>query len=127
MEPDSKYTTIASPTHIDKCCVDQVLDKDHQHVFTTALLNIIRTKVTETTLAQIVDGLPLEHIAFSLWAHRYTSEDPVATHTELCPGALDKTKAFREAFDPASMIVRTDVCRLVNPSHAVQVNTLTTD
>lgn len=119
MEPDPRYVTVAPPTHIDKCRVDQVLDKDHQHVFTTALLNIIRTKVTETTLAQIVDGLPLEHIAFSLRAHRYTSEDPVATHTELCPGALEKTKAFREAFNPASMIVRTEVCRLVDPTHAV--------
>lgn len=119
MEPDPKYITVAPPTHIHKCRVDQVLDQDHQRVFTTALLNIIRAKVTETTLAQIVDGFPIEHIAFSLGGHRYTSEDPVATHTELCPGALEKTKAFREAFDPASMILRTDVCTLVDPSHAV--------
>lgn len=113
MEPDPKYVTVALPAHIDKCRVDQVLDKDHQHVFTTALLNILRTEVAEITLAQIVDGLPLEHVAFSLRGHRYTIEDPVATHAQLCPGTLEKTKAFREAFDPALMSLRTDVRRLI--------------
>lgn len=119
MEPDPSYITVAPPIHIGKCRVDQVLDKDHQRVFTTALLNIIRTKVAETKLAQIVDGLLFEHIAFSLRGHTYTSEDPVATHTELYPGASEKTKTFREAFDPALMILRNDVCRLVDPSHVV--------
>ncbi|KAK7700269.1 hypothetical protein SLS64_011082 [Diaporthe eres] len=69
METDPRYVTAAPPKHIDKCRVDSVLDNDHQKVFTTALSNILRTKVAETTLAQIVDGLPLEHIAFSLRGH----------------------------------------------------------
>lgn len=118
METDPRYVTVAPPKHVDRCRVDNVLDKDHQEAFTAALSNILRTKVAETTLAQIVDGLPLEHVAFSLCGHRYTSDDPVATHTELCPGAMEKTKGFREGFDPALMTVRTDVCHLINPSHA---------
>ncbi|KAK7720728.1 hypothetical protein SLS63_009722 [Diaporthe eres] len=109
METDPRYVTAAPPKHIDKCRVDSVLDNDHQKVFTTALSNILRTKVAETTLAQIVDGLPLEHIAFSLRGHRYTSDDPVATHIELCPGSIEKSRAFRERFDPVLMTVRTDV------------------
>ncbi|KAI7783815.1 hypothetical protein LA080_011288 [Diaporthe eres] len=109
METDPRYVTAAPPKHIDKCRVDSVLDKDHQKVFTAALSNILQTELAETTLAQIVDGLPLEHVAFSLRGHRYTSDDPVATLTELCPGAIEKTKAFREGFDPALMTVRTDV------------------
>ncbi|KAG6362231.1 hypothetical protein INS49_010461 [Diaporthe citri] len=109
METDPRYVTVAPPKHIDKSRVDNVLDKDHQKAFTAALSNILRTKVAETTLAQIVDGLPLKNVAFSLRGHRYTSDDPVAEHTELCPDAIEKTRAFREEFDPALMTVRTDV------------------
>lgn len=116
METDSRYVTVAPPKHIDKSRVDSILDKDHQKVFTAALSNILRTEVAETALAQIVDGLALEHVAFSLRGHRYTSDDPVATHTELCPGTIEKTRAFREEFDPALITLRTDVCRLIDPS-----------
>lgn len=122
MEIDPRYVTVAPPEHIDKSRVDNVLDKDHQKAFAAALSNILRTKVAETTLAQIADGLPLEHVAFSLRGHRYTGDDPVATHTELCPGALEKTRAFREGFDPALMMVRTDVCHLIQLSHAAPVS-----
>lgn len=126
MEPDPRYVTVAPPTHIDKCRADQVLDKDHQRAFTAALLNILRTNVAEITLAQIIDGLPLEDVAFSLRGHRYTIEDPVATHTQLCPGTLEKAKAFREAFDPALMRLRTDVSRMIEAPSATPGYKLTT-
>ncbi|KAL2272443.1 hypothetical protein FJTKL_06564 [Diaporthe vaccinii] len=36
-------------------------------------------------------------------------EEPVFKHRELCPGVLEKTRAFRTAFDPGSLVIRTDV------------------
>lgn len=80
MNTNPRYVTVAPPKHIDKCRLDSVLEKDHQKVFTAELSNILRAKVEDTTLAQTVNGLPLEHVAFGLRGHRYTDDDAITAY-----------------------------------------------
>lgn len=109
MDDDSRWATVAPPEHLDTCCVSEVLDANHQTVFATAMSNLLSTEIAEQTFAQIIDGLPLEDVAFSLQVHQHTRSDPVASHVELCPGVLERTMMLRGAFDPRAMKMRTDV------------------
>lgn len=107
---DARWATVAPPAHLDSCCVGDVLDTSHQNVFATAMSNLLSTDIAEQTFAQIIDGLPLRDVAFSLRSPQYTRRDPVFAHTELCPGVLERTRMFRDSFSPREMELRTDVC-----------------
>ncbi|KAG6358643.1 hypothetical protein INS49_012161 [Diaporthe citri] len=109
MGDPSRWATVAPPDHIDTCCVCEVLDPNHQNVFATAMSNLLSTEIAERTFAQIIDGLPLKDVAFSMRTHEYTRYDPVFSHVELCPGVLERTRMLRDAFDPKAMELRTDV------------------
>jgi hypothetical protein len=106
---DPQWATVAPPEHLDSCCVSDVLDSDHLNTFATAISNLLSAEIAEQTFAQIIDGLPLRDVAFSLRGTEYTRRDPVFTHVELCPGVLEKTRLFRDNFNPRAMELRTDV------------------
>jgi hypothetical protein len=109
MAEDPRWATVPPPKHLDICCVSDVLDMNHQNAFATAMSNLLSTEIAEQTFAQIIDGLPLKHVAFNFRTHEYTRRDPVFTHEELCPGVLEKTRMFRDSFNPRAMELRTDV------------------
>ena len=98
--PDPRYFTLPPPAKVDRSTPDQVLDHLHQQKFRRAVLNVLSTSIAEQTLAQIVDGLPLRDVALDKRVHRHRIGEPVFNHTELCPGVLEKTMTFREAFEP---------------------------
>lgn len=100
---------MAPPQHLDTCCVSDVLDTNHQSIFAIAMSNLVSTEIAEQTFAQIIDGLPLKDVAFRLRNPEYTIRDPVFAHVELCPGVLEKTRMFRDGFNPKAMELRTDV------------------
>lgn len=109
MDDNSRWATVAPPEHVDTCCVSDILDTNHQSIFATAMSNLLSTEIAEQTFAQIIDGLPLKDVAFSLQTHEYTRYDPVFSHVKLCPGVLERTRMLRDAFDPKAMKLRTDV------------------
>jgi len=108
-DDDDDYITEKPPKTIEKVAAELALDEPHLRVFSQALSNILNTEIAETTFAQIVDGLPLADVAFSIRGRRDTKYDPVFKHTQLCPGAVERARAFREEFDPARLAVEEEV------------------
>lgn len=106
---DTRWVTVAPPEHLDCCRVSDVLDANHQRLFATAIWNLLSTDLAEQNFAQIIDGLPLKDVAFSLENPEYTRRDPVFTHVELCPGVLENTRMFRDSFNPRTLELRKDV------------------
>ena len=76
------------------------LGQDHLAAFKTALSNVLSTPLAESTLAQIMDGLP----TLDIW--RFYSNyrnDYISNHRGLCPGSLTVAIAFRARFNPNSL------------------------
>lgn len=73
------------------------LDAEHLEPFRRALFNLLSAPVAEFTFAQIVDGQPTS----SVYAddHYFREGLPVMHHKNLCPGSIEKTRAFRSGFD----------------------------
>lgn len=114
MKDKSRWKTVAPPARLETCCVSEVLDVNHQKIFATAMSNLLSTEIAEQTLAQILDGLPLRDVAWSLRAFDYNRSHPVFSHVELCPGVLEMTRMLRDALDPSAMVLRTDVSFIGN-------------
>lgn len=79
----------------------QDLDSEHGTPLRLALNNLLSTPVAEFTYAQIVDGMPVSDVYAE--DHWFLEDWPVMQHEELCPGALEKTRAFRSEFDYLSL------------------------
>lgn len=77
------------------------LDAEHLASLDRALANLLSTSNAEFTYAQIVDGMPTREIYVT--DHWFYEEFPVLDHEELCPGAMDKTRAFRSQFNIGSL------------------------
>lgn len=75
------------------------LDDDHQKILKRSLSRILATEIAEITYAQIVDGLPLYLVAYDSDAPPWGNH-PIKSHPDLCPGVLEKTREFRDNFDP---------------------------
>lgn len=63
--------------------------------------NVLSTDIWLETYAQIIDGLPIAHVA---WDRRETylfGDHPLDKHERLCPGTLDKAIELRDSWDPA--------------------------
>lgn len=74
------------------------LDQDHQEAITPAVTNVLDTQIALDTFAQIIDGLPLSDVAWDTRGTKLTPQHPINLHTQLCPGTLDKARAYRERF-----------------------------
>lgn len=92
-------------THLNSLCTAIMsltsLDQEHLASFKQALANLLSTPTAEFTYAQIVDGMPTRHTYIT--DHNFYNEFPVLDHEELCPGTMDKTRAFRSEFDILSL------------------------
>ncbi|KAG8166868.1 hypothetical protein KVR01_002557 [Diaporthe batatas] len=104
-----EYKTVPPPASIERSRAIEILDQPHTVRFCGAMMNILHSKPAEFTFAQLVDGLPLAKVASVSRALRY--EEPVRNHKELCPGAMDKVRALRDTFDPASLDLPVEVLR----------------
>lgn len=73
---------------------------EHRRVFYRATATILATDVAEVAYAQIIDGCPIEPPR-----HASTNALPIRpTHTELCPGMLEKAREFRDQFYPDILV-----------------------
>lgn len=73
------------------------LDLGHLEPFRRALFNVLSAPVAEFTFAQIVDGQPTSEVYAD--DHYFREGLPVMQHENLCPGSIEKTRAFRSGFD----------------------------
>lgn len=69
------------------------LDGEHLASFGQAMTNILSTPVAEFIFAQLVDGMPNSE-NYSRDHYYYLEEAPAMDHHELCPGSMEKTRAF---------------------------------
>lgn len=102
-QPDPLYVTVPPPKSINKIRAEHVLDDAHQRAFSRAVMTIISTPVAEETFAQIVDGLPLKNVFLETRSAQILKDDPIFNHAALCPGVLEKTRKFRDGFDPVGL------------------------
>lgn len=108
-QDDPKYANVPPPESLETSTAEQALDKDHLAAYLRAVTNVLSTELAESTFAQLVDGLPLWDVVYALDHYGLEENEPVYKHRTLCPGVLEKTRAFREAFDPARLEIRADV------------------
>lgn len=104
-EVNPRYFNVPPPTSIDRARADYILDAPHQRYFSRAISNILKTDIAEITFAQIIDGLPLYDVVNETRHGVYSSYigDAVLGHHVLCPGALGKTRSFRDEFNLLSI------------------------
>lgn len=77
---------------------DDDLDQNHREALDQAVKNVLSTDIALATFAQIIDGLPLSDVAWDTRGTKLTPQHPINLHTQLCPGTLDKARAYRERF-----------------------------
>ncbi|KAI5916985.1 hypothetical protein F4810DRAFT_698415 [Camillea tinctor] len=78
----------------------------HRDIFSRAIRNVLSTDISEITLAQIVDGLPLSEVERDTYTgHGYLSGDHPLNqkHKQLCPGVLEKTRQLYSDLDIDSL------------------------
>ncbi|KAM5354427.1 hypothetical protein ACJ41O_001076 [Fusarium nematophilum] len=83
-----------------KVAVGHSLTGPHLDAFKRAIWNIISTDIAEETYAQLIDGLPLAEVVQDDANADLPNEHPAHDHEEFCPGVLEKTREFRDSFDP---------------------------
>jgi hypothetical protein len=106
MGPDS------SPT----VAINSSLTGPHLDSFNHAITNILSTDIAKLTYAQLIDGIPLAKVARDDANRELPNDHPVHKHTELCPGVLERTREFRDSFDPGSLKIDAAVY-ILSPSH----------
>jgi hypothetical protein len=76
------------------------LQDEHRIIFTRAISRVLATDIAEVTFAQIIDGLPLASVAEDTAGAMLPDRHPLQrTHSEFCPGVLERTQEFRTEFD----------------------------
>ncbi|KAG8161472.1 hypothetical protein KVR01_008459 [Diaporthe batatas] len=106
---DPKYDTVPPPERLETTTAAQALDEDHLAAYSRAMKNVLSTELAETTFAQLVDGLPLYSVVSNLVHYELEKTEPAYNHRTLCPGVLEKTRAFHSAFEPDKLDIRADV------------------
>lgn len=79
----------------------EVFDPDHYHLLVKAIQNILSTELAELSIAQLIDGVPLMMWVFEGRGCLLEKGHPLLEQENLCEGALDQARLFRDAFDPA--------------------------
>lgn len=87
-----------------------ILDGECRELVARALRNTLSTEIVQSTLAQIVDGLPLPSVLEDTHGGLDLRPDhPLFTHELLCPGAFEKTKQLLERFNIDDLRFNTSV------------------
>lgn len=88
----------------EKATINNSLEGDHLDAFARADSNILSTEIAEVTYAQIIDGLPISSVALESASDPLPDLHPIHDHhKDLCPGVRERTRGFRERFDPGSL------------------------
>lgn len=89
-----------------------VLDQWHMAIFRNALENLLLTGVSESTYAEIIDGLPTldSWNEFHYWVPRTGNPIAELDHKELCAGSRVKAQKLRSQLDAYSLLFPSQVC-----------------
>ncbi|KAK0668876.1 hypothetical protein QBC41DRAFT_320805 [Cercophora samala] len=71
----------------------------HYALFIHAMKNVLSTEMAQFTYAQIVDGLPIKDVAWDRRIPAVHGIHPIEHHPELCPGALDFAREYKDVLD----------------------------
>lgn len=94
------------------------LDIEHLQPLRRALINFLSVPISEFTYAQIIDGQPTSDVYAA--DHFFSDDLTVSDHEELCPGSIEKTRAFRSDFNVLDLVFEPKVStpeREVTDSH----------
>lgn len=91
-----------------------LLDEEHMAVFRNALGNLLLTEISESTYAEIFDGLPTldSWYDFHFWAPRTGNPIVEPEHKELCAGSREKAQKLRSEFDVYILLFPSQVCQM---------------
>lgn len=78
-----------------------VLDGEHMAIFRNALDNLLLTEISESTYAEIIDGIPTldSWNEFHYWVTAIGNPIVELEHKELCAGSREKARRLRSEFD----------------------------
>ncbi|KAG8156868.1 hypothetical protein KVR01_013281 [Diaporthe batatas] len=79
----------------------ELLDGEHLQPLRRAITNCLATSAAEYAYTQILDGRPTSYVFGG--DHYMEPRWPIYKHKQICPGFLDKAKAFRSDFDVLSL------------------------
>lgn len=87
-----------------------LLDVEHMTVFRNALDRILVTDIAETTVSEIIDGLPTKDswLEFDVWQEGHPVN--VLNHTELCAGSRETARRLHAEFDVYILSFPITVC-----------------
>lgn len=85
------------------------LDPLHRDAITAAVLRLLDTALARETFGQIIDGLPLCHIAYGQRGRRLRGEHPILRHVTLCPGVEEAAVRFRSDFEREMLAFKPEV------------------
>lgn len=77
------------------------LDGEHLASLQQAITNILSTPLAKFAYTQIIDGMPTRDAYIT--DHYFHEGVPVLNHQELCPGTMEKTRAFHSQFNVLSL------------------------
>lgn len=96
----------------NKYTISSTLRGPHLEAFTRAMRNVLSTELTEITLAQIVDGLPLRDAALDLFDLPYNH--PIyEQHEGLCRGVLEETREIQRRLNLGELRIESTVTPLL--------------
>lgn len=85
----------------------QHLGIDHLQPLRRARMNFLSAPISEFTYAQIIDGQPTSDVYAA--DHYFRDGLAVTDHEELCPGSIEKARAFRADFNVLELIFEANV------------------
>lgn len=91
-------------------CAMQSLDHlaiEHLQPLRRALINFLSAPISEFTYAQIIDGMPTSDVYAT--DHNFRDGLAVSDHEELCPGSIEKARAFRADFNVLDLVFKSKV------------------
>lgn len=91
-----------------------LLDEEHMAIFRNALENLLLTEASESTYAEIFDGLPTldSWNEFHFWAPRAGNPIVELEHHELCAGSRERAQKIRSEFDVYMLLFPSQVCQM---------------
>ena len=86
-------------------------DPAHRDALYHAIQTILASDLALTTMAQLVDGIPIASVAWDAQGNLITVNHPITEHEQLCEGVLDKTRSLRDEFDLDQLSFKPEVSR----------------
>lgn len=96
-----------------------LLDGSHYSALRMAIINVLDTELAVAAFAQIIDGLPTEHVAWDRSRHELEAEHPLSDHKQLCPGFMNKFNAIKAEFQIDSLEFDASVSILSQTYHSL--------